>query len=844
VPGVTTEALPAAGNLPAEPDSFVGRERDLTELGRLLDEIRVVTLCGPGGIGKTRLALRLAAGLAPSYPDGAWLADLGAVTDPGLLVPAVAAALGIRAEPDQPLAQTLTEALRPRSMLLVLDTCEHVIDACASLVLRLRASCPGLRVISTSREPLRVRGEVTWRVAPLTVPQAGGAGRGQPSRPAESEAVRLFADRAAAAQPGFTVGAANVLAVVAVCQALDGMPLAIELAAARLSALPVEQLAARLSDRFALLAAGDRAGPLRQQTLRATVDWSYDLLTAAERSLLRRLSVFCGWNLSMAEQICAGSELAGEDILGLLTALIDKSLVIFDGELNGFARYKMLDTVRQYAVDRAAAAGELPGVRRAHSDCMLRLQERGQQVAFAAAGTRWPDRVAAYRRALAEQANTRAALGYCAEQGEAAPGLRMCVALRPFWLTSGDAEEGQAWLRRMLAAGGDVPAALRARALAVRAELAFHQQDFAAAEDFARQSLRSAGPSQAGGCAAAWRVCAQVALVTGQAGQAMTAADAAIAAARSAGDDWEATIGMIVRAGIVAATGQLAEAEQALHAALGELGEHRGWGRAQVLSGLGRLARARGDNAEAMRCLEAALALYRQIGARSDTAGCLAAIGWLALSGGDTERARASFTESLELSLAAGQRLAVARAIAAQAELARRTGDLRSAVRLAGTAAALHEAIGARPSAAAMQRQASLLEAARGELGQAMLNTLQAEGRAMNARGALKVITGAGRAAQDAGGAAPGQGSQGPQAGQPVLTRRELQIAELISRGHTNAQIASELAITQPTAARHVANIFGKLGFTARAQVTHWWAAQQPPGPAGGLPAYAHRGGR
>ncbi len=837
--------LSQAGNLPAESDSFVGRERDLAELGLLLEEIRVVTLCGPGGIGKTRLALRLAAGLAPRYADGAWLVDLGAANHPGFVEPAVAAVLGIRPEPDQPLADTLTEALRPRSMLLVLDTCEHLVEACAALVLRLRASCTGIRVISTSREPLRIRGEVTWRVTPLALPpdrRPAAGGDAIPDEPAaDFEAVRLFAERAAAVQPGFTVGAANAPAIVRVCRSLDGMPLAIELAAARLRALSADQIAARLADSLTLLAAGDRVGPRRQQTLRATVDWSYSLLAEAERALLRRLSVFSGWSLEMAEQICASSSrLAGADILDLLTALIDKSLVTFDGELNGVARYRLLDTVRQYAADQAAAAGELADLRLAHRDCMLALQEHGLRAAFAAAGTAWPDRVAAYRRAQAEQANIRTALACCADRGDAREGLRMCVALRPFWLTSGDAAEGQAWLGRLLATGADIPAWLRALALSIRAELAFDLQDFTAAGEFARQSLDASSAGQAGACAAALRVTALVALANGMAGQAMPAADAAIAAARAAGDDWEASIALIVRAGALAIGGRLADAELALWQALEALGEHRGWSRAQALSGLARLARVRGDVDSALRHFGDALALYRQVGARSDMASCLAAIGWMTLARADLAEARASLTESLELSLAAGQRLAVARGMQAQAALAAASGDVAGALRLAGTSAALHEAIGAEPSPAARRRLAGLLDIARGQLGQDRVSALLAEGRAMSAHAAFKLIT-AERRHPAGGPPAPGRPGQlaaadqdakqgrAAQPGLAVLTGREREIAELIADGHTNAEIAAKLLIKQATAARHVANIFGKLGFSSRAQVAAWLMRQQPP---------------
>jgi predicted ATPase len=394
------------GNLPAEPNSFVGRERDLTELARLLSDVRALTLCGPGGIGKTRLALRLACEVVPGFPDGAWLAELADTEDPSLVARRVADALGVIAEPDRPLAETLTVALRPRRILLILDTREHVVDASAALVAQLLAGCPALRVIATSREPLRVRGETVWRVPPLELPAV--AAELTAGELAKQEAIRLFAERAAAVRPGFAVDAGNAGAVLRLCRTLDGVPLAIELAAARVGALSVEQIAARLGDRFQLLASGDRTAPVRQQTLRAAVDWSYELLTEPEQVLLRRLAVFSGWNLEMAEQVCADNAIPAEQVLDLLAALIDKSLVTLDGELEGDARYRLLDTIREYATDRLDASGEAPEIRLRHRGYMLKLLEDIVAVAFVRGDPPWPVRVALYRRALAERANFRA----------------------------------------------------------------------------------------------------------------------------------------------------------------------------------------------------------------------------------------------------------------------------------------------------------------------------------------------------------------------------------------------------------------------------------------------------
>src|SRR5580704_17140595 len=349
-----------AGNLPAEPNSFIGRERDLSELAKLLGEVRALTLSGPGGIGKTRLAVRLARdviGEAGADLDEAWLVELADWHGPTAQL--VAATIGIIEEPGVSLPQTLAEALRSRHMLLVLDPCEHQVSDCATLVQLLLARCPWLRIVATSREPLRVRGETVWRVQPLDLPPDDAAG----DELAGHEAIRLFAARSAGARPGFILTEENTASVARLCRTLDGIPLGIELSAARVRALSVDQIADRLRDRFQLLDSGDRTAPPRQQTLRAAVDWSYELLEEAEQVLLRRLSVFSGWNLDMAEQVCSdparsGGPIPADAVLGLLISLIDKSLVVLDGEAAGDARYRLLDTIREYAAERLAAAGE------------------------------------------------------------------------------------------------------------------------------------------------------------------------------------------------------------------------------------------------------------------------------------------------------------------------------------------------------------------------------------------------------------------------------------------------------------------------------------------------------
>jgi DNA-binding CsgD family transcriptional regulator/tetratricopeptide (TPR) repeat protein len=601
------------------------------------------------------------------------------------------------------------------------------------------------------------------------------------------------------------------------------------------------------------------------------VDWSYELLTGPEQVLLRRLSVFSGWNLDMAERICAGDDIPAPAVLTLLAALIDKSLVTLDAELDGAARYRLLDTIREYAAGWLTESGEEAAVRARYRDYLLDLVESTAAKAFLRGDPPWPERVIMYRRIHIERVNFAAALAVSLDRGEAEVGLRLCCALRSPWVAYGDVTEGAGWFDRFLALAGPVRPAVRARALMLRAELAFELQDYAAVTRYVRAGLElgqpadgadaatdaaTAGqPGQAGGL----RLLALVSLRAGRHDEALSGAAAAIAAARAAGDDWEEGLAQSTRAAVLARLGRLTEAQRAYETALDVLRDNNGWGVAQALYGFGTLARMRRDHAAALRHFGDALKLYRAIDARPEIARCLAGVGWVALSEGDLELARSSLTESIQLSLATGQRLPVARGLEALGVLALAQGDPARAVRLEGAGMALREAVGEASRPPANARTGAMFEAAREQLGASVAVTLLAEGAAMGRDQAVRYGTGAAIAAPPGGapgsaadGTAPGSAAditapggaadgtapggaassagQLPQAaGAPsVLTVRELQIATLAARGRSNKAIADELVISPSTVARHVANIFAKLGFSSRSQLAGWLADGEP----------------
>ena len=784
-----------------------------------------MTLCGAGGIGKTRLALRVLATVAADFPDGTFFVELADLRQPDLVVSRVAACIGVGEEPGRPLLDTLADALRPRRMLLLLDNCEHLIGACAELCQQLLASSPGLRVLATSREPLRVAAETVYQVPPLPVGPAGGPA----SEALRYEAIALFADRAAASRPGFTIGPGNAAAAAALCRGLDGMPLAIELAAVWVRTLSLEQITERLADRFSLLTSGDRTAPARHRTLRLTIDWSHDLLTPAEQVLLRRLSVFAGWSLEMAEEICAGPDMPASGVLDLLAALVDKSLVVREPEVLGQARYRLLDTIREYAAERLAEAGETAACQRRLRDYTVGVAEHNLAIGMARVAAPWSARVDVFRRYDVETGNVLQVLSQCRADGDAETGMRICTAIRPCWLVRGTFTEGAEWLDAFLAMAAVVPAQVRGAALVGRAQLALPN------DPVLSQSLAEAGLAQCRAAgdefwtAAGLNLLSEIALHTGRIDDAAGYADEAMSVAVAAGDGWDEGYALGIRSAIAAVRGKLREAQQLAKASISVMRRiDQQWGTARALLGLGDLARLRGDASDAHRRYLAALTILREVDARPEIARCLAGLGRVAMDLGSAGLARRHLAESLRLSHATGSRIAVARGVEAFAALAVLEDRPEQAVRLTGAATALRETAGlpALPGA----RAERYLAAGR-RLGEPTFTRLWTEGLAMTGDEAVTAaLAGPGDGNGTVSLAAVATDEPAP-AVRGALTPRERQVVALLAGGRSNKAIAEELYISPATAARHVANILAKLGFTSRTQIAAW-AAATPAGPA------------
>jgi predicted ATPase/class 3 adenylate cyclase/DNA-binding CsgD family transcriptional regulator len=453
-PPLRTTNTVVTQNLPVQLTSFVGRETEMIEVRRILADNRLVTLTGAGGAGKTRLAVQIAAQIAGEFGDGVWCADLAPITDPEVVPVAVARALGLPDQPGRSTMDTLARFIDDRQMLVVLDNCEHLLDACAALVVELLGACAGLRLLATSREPIGVAGEATWQVPSLSL---------------ADEAIQLFVDRARRVRPDFSVTDGNAATVTEICRRLDGMPLAIELAAARVRALSVTEILDSLHDRFRLLTGGGRTAVRRQQTLRASVDWSHALLTEPEHVLFRRLAVFMGgFDLEAAQAVTASGDVERYQVLDQLTLLVDKSLVVAE-DRHGRTRYRLLETVRQYALEKLGESGEADDVRTRHRDHYTSLG--------ALLGTPGQaGREARIDQAETEIDNLRAAFAWSHENCDIEPALQLVSSLQPLWLGRGRIQEGLAWFDAVLsddtAHGIEVAAGVRARALADKAALA------------------------------------------------------------------------------------------------------------------------------------------------------------------------------------------------------------------------------------------------------------------------------------------------------------------------------------------------------------------------------------
>jgi non-specific serine/threonine protein kinase len=752
-------------NLPAEVTRFIGRSRELAQVREALGRYRLVTLRGVGGVGKTRLGLRAAAAMRRSFEDGVWLVELSALRNTELLARTVAAALGVPDQSSGDPADLLADYMADRHLLLILDTCEHLKDGCALLSEVLLRAAPLLRILATSREPLDVMGEQSLIVSPLGVPDPGAPA-------ADSDAVRLFVDRAEAMVPGFALSSANEEAIAQLCRSLDGIPLALELAAVRLRTMSIDQVLARIEDRFRLLGRA-RSSVGRHQTLRAAVDWSHELCTAEEQQLWARLSVFPGdFDLDAAEQVCAGDPRGDADtldagIFDVLVRLVEKSVVGFE---RAGRRYRLLDTIGEYGAERLAAMGEVGELRRRHRDYYLGLAER------AAAGGFGEDQVAWLTRLQQETHNLRVALDYCySTEGEEDPGLRLTVLLRHYWLIRGLFAEGRRW--HDLAMKLDRGSSDGAWAVYGAGVLAVQQGDFEQANPLLNRAAELAADLQDRDLAAQ--------VTTGQ----------AMAMFHSGDVDGG-------RAGFERALAEYADV---------------GYCEPFALSTLARLATAcflSGELDRAISLCEEALRRCEELGDAWNRGSALwvrAATRWLA---GETDLAIEDALACLRIKESLGDLHSITQAIDLLAVCLATKGEFVRAAELSGAGDALWKMLRtphqAGPHyAAARQGGADLCRQA---LGDEQFEVARQRGMSLSVSGAIALAR---------------NETPRPATAEPrPLTKRELEIASLVAEDLSNREIAQRLVLSKRTIDAHIDHIFTKLGFSSRTQIAAWLGRQ------------------
>ena len=765
-----TASKSRVGNLPYDLTSFVGRRRELAETKRLLSVTRLVTITGAGGIGKTRLACRVASEVLRTFDDGVWLVDLSEIPDGSSLVAAVSDIVGKPAEYNEHTAPKLAEHLAPKTALLILDCCDQFIASTAALCEFLLRSCPGLRILTTTRQALGIGGEAVFRVPPMTVPSE------DLQRPVHStsrcEAITLFTERAATIVPEFGLTDANHGAVSAICRRLDGIPLAIELAAIRLRAMSVEQILQKLPDPYSLLSVGTTGAPARQQTLRRSIDWTRDLCSAEERALWARLSVFEeSFDLDAAEGICAGN-LAADEVLDLIASLIDKSILIREDH-GATARYRQLGTLRDYGREQLQDDTEYQSLRRLHRDWYARLVNQ--------ANSEWISRhqVDWIARLEAEQPNLRAALEHCGtgqDGAERDTGLRIAVALYPFWCAQGMLGEGRQWFTRMLDGAHGHPSVDRIEGLYAAGVLAALQGDLLAAraliDDGMKYSAHAADEHvglldfYAAGCHA---------ILRGHFSQAQMFFDKAVSVSRN-------------------------------HEA--PLKQVWAWLGLALASGLS------GDIARVQLCL-------RSISEIGDTRGTETYRGWIlwiaaltTFQHGDLARADSMAKDCLRSASLVNDRLGLAGCLEISAWISGRNRDARRAALLLGAAHGVGGACIVSPQL--LPHHARCEQQARRALGDRAFEAAYSNGSDTCVVDAVAFALGETQTT-----------NQGLACSDTTLTRRERQVAYLVSKGMTNRAIASELVISQRTAQGHVEHILTKLGFNSRSQIAAWIVEQE-----------------
>jgi predicted ATPase/DNA-binding CsgD family transcriptional regulator len=796
-------------NLPVQLTSFIGRERELGEVKYLVSTSRLVTLTGASGCGKTRLALRVAAELTDQTIDGVYWVEFARLTDSALVPQAVAKVLNVVEQSGTPLMNTLLDLLGDRQILLVLDNCEHLLGACAQLV-EAFAGCPRIKILATSREPLGVIGEALYPVLPLALP----ATHISLDEVRRVESVQLFVERARSILPTFGLTAQNAETISALCRDLDGIPLAIELASARVNVLSVNQIQERLDHRLDLLVSTARADK-RHRTLRAAIDWSYDQLSASEQLLLQRLTLFtAGFTLNTAESVCAWGEIQREDVLDLLSSLVSKSLVVAETLQSSEARYRLLVTIRQYAQEKLRASGEWIPTHDHYLTCWLRLTEEVAPKLREQYQKLWFDWLET------ENDNIRAALAWALEQQRMEAGMRIGTALYSFWQTRAYIREGYTWYERFLhQIDNTVPLAVHVNTLTWSSVMASFLGDTVTATVRGQEAVdlcEAAGEEGKPLLAVALIGVASGAKVAGDYQTTYTIGERLIEVYRELGDLVSLGISIMILGETALALGKNSTARLLLEESL-TLARAAGdkYRIALTLNFMGDLARSERQVVQAYSTYEESLSILRELGAAHEIPSTLHNLAYVCLYQGDIERAHALFYESFEAQRAQANQDGILEGLRGYAALASATGLAAESTRLYAAAVANGRG-GDSASLWALEKleYEHYIGLARARLSDAEFEEEQAKGRILSMEQAIAyaIKLPFGPPKPSLKGLDPLQ----------ALTEREREVVTLIARGLSNGEIADELVLSKRTVEHHMANILSKLGFANRAQIVRW----------------------